>query len=201
MLHITNGDSVVDWLLAAGVPGAMLPWRDVLHEGPVPAGLSLQKLSEVRARFIAEQGRTLLRKCSMTFEFGTTPWSVPWSTYRLPCGSSTTCTTSCSSSNCSTGSPGRTSMGRPSLSSASTGFAPAPPTRGRGAFALPWEVEDGEALLRQEVVLTQTGRDVLAGEAVWIQTTGIDRWLGGVQLHGEDALWRWDARSQQLIGA
>jgi hypothetical protein len=32
----------------------MLPWRDVLHEGPVPAGLALAELSEVRARFIAD---------------------------------------------------------------------------------------------------------------------------------------------------
>ena len=40
----------------AGVPGAFLPWRDVLHDGPVPQGLSLEQLSEVRAQFISDQG-------------------------------------------------------------------------------------------------------------------------------------------------
>ncbi len=33
-----------------------MPWRDVLHEGPVPAGLDLDELREVRAQFIAAQG-------------------------------------------------------------------------------------------------------------------------------------------------
>lgn len=36
--------------------GRILPWRDVLHDGPVPSGLSLNELSEVRAEFIASQG-------------------------------------------------------------------------------------------------------------------------------------------------
>jgi len=40
----------------AGVPGVFLPWRDVLHDGPVPEGLSLEQLSEVRAQFISDQG-------------------------------------------------------------------------------------------------------------------------------------------------
>ncbi|CAA9548064.1 MAG: hypothetical protein AVDCRST_MAG88-559, partial [uncultured Thermomicrobiales bacterium] len=56
MLHITNGDATVGKLRQAGLPGTILPWRDVLHEGPVPAGLSLDALSRVRARFIADQG-------------------------------------------------------------------------------------------------------------------------------------------------
>jgi hypothetical protein len=33
-----------------------VPWRDVLHDGPVPAGLPLEALSEVRARHIAAVG-------------------------------------------------------------------------------------------------------------------------------------------------
>jgi len=56
MLHVTNGDSAADLLERAGIPGRVLPWRDVLHEGPVPAGLSQTELSDVRARFIAERG-------------------------------------------------------------------------------------------------------------------------------------------------
>ena len=53
MLHITNGDSAAEQLRSAGLSGRILPWRDVLHEGPVPAGLSLDSLREVRARYIA----------------------------------------------------------------------------------------------------------------------------------------------------
>lgn len=40
----------------AGIPGTYLPWRDMLHDGPVPEGLTLEELSEVRAQFILEQG-------------------------------------------------------------------------------------------------------------------------------------------------
>jgi hypothetical protein len=53
-LHITNGDSVS--LSEADVPGEVLTWKDALHDGPVPTGLSLEELSEVRARFIADSG-------------------------------------------------------------------------------------------------------------------------------------------------
>jgi hypothetical protein len=56
MLHITNGDSAAGTLRQAGVPGDVLSWKDVLHEGPVPQGLSLAELGTVRARFIAEAG-------------------------------------------------------------------------------------------------------------------------------------------------
>lgn len=41
---------------AAGVTGETIPWRDVLHEGPVNASLPLDELSEQRAGFIAERG-------------------------------------------------------------------------------------------------------------------------------------------------
>jgi hypothetical protein len=56
ILNITNGDSAVAVMKTAGIPGRLLPWRDVLHDGPVPANLSLEKLSEVRAGFIVVQG-------------------------------------------------------------------------------------------------------------------------------------------------
>jgi len=56
VLHITNGDSAVEILGKAGVQGDLLPWRDVLHEGPVDASLPLEKLSVLRAGFIAQAG-------------------------------------------------------------------------------------------------------------------------------------------------
>lgn len=55
MLHITNGDVAVA-VLARAVDGEFLPWRDVLHEGPVHAGLPLDAFSRLRAAFIASAG-------------------------------------------------------------------------------------------------------------------------------------------------
>src|ERR1022692_1427853 len=52
MLHITNGESVS--LPHTGLPGQVICWNDILHDGPVPRGLPLQELSRIRARFIAE---------------------------------------------------------------------------------------------------------------------------------------------------
>lgn len=54
MLHITNGDSVGQTLQQTGLPGDILIWRDILHEGPTPAGLSLEQMSQIRARFLAD---------------------------------------------------------------------------------------------------------------------------------------------------
>jgi hypothetical protein len=54
MLHITNGDSVGDTLRQTGLPGAIVIWKDILHEGPTPAGLSLGQMSQLRARFLAD---------------------------------------------------------------------------------------------------------------------------------------------------
>jgi hypothetical protein len=56
MLHITNGDSAAWGIVASGLDGIVLPWRDVLHEGPVPSALSPDELGDVRARFIASRG-------------------------------------------------------------------------------------------------------------------------------------------------
>jgi hypothetical protein len=55
VLHITNGDVVADGLRAGPLPGEVLPWRDALHDGPVPGGLALDELSRVRARFVAAE--------------------------------------------------------------------------------------------------------------------------------------------------
>ena len=54
-LHVTNGDAVVPELAAAaGVePADVLVWREILHDGPVPAGLDPDELAQVRARHLA----------------------------------------------------------------------------------------------------------------------------------------------------
>ena len=61
-LHITNGDSAAAVMRRAGFSGEILPWRDVLHEGPVSALLPLTTLSPLRAHFIAEAGHTDLKE-------------------------------------------------------------------------------------------------------------------------------------------
>jgi hypothetical protein len=55
VLHITNGDAAAA-VIAAQRVGEVLPWRDVLHEGPVRAALTLEELSTERAAFIAGAG-------------------------------------------------------------------------------------------------------------------------------------------------
>lgn len=50
MLHITNGTSVS--LRDSGLGGDVLAWLDVLHEGPVPAGLDPGELTRLRAHFL-----------------------------------------------------------------------------------------------------------------------------------------------------
>ena len=55
--HVTNGDVCADALRAAGATPLVI-WRDVLHAGPVPAGLSPAQLAAVRASFLAGQSWT-----------------------------------------------------------------------------------------------------------------------------------------------
>ena len=55
VLHVTNGDAAVPLLRAHGVDGEILPWRDMLHDGPVPA-VPDRELRSLRARFLSAQG-------------------------------------------------------------------------------------------------------------------------------------------------
>jgi hypothetical protein len=54
-LHVTNGDSVLYTFKKAGIGGTHLGWADVLNEGPVPAGLTLEQTTAVRARYLSER--------------------------------------------------------------------------------------------------------------------------------------------------
>jgi DNA-binding transcriptional MerR regulator len=55
LLHVTNGESAGNTLRQTGLGGAVLPWQDVLHEGPVP-DVSRAELLRTRARFLSECG-------------------------------------------------------------------------------------------------------------------------------------------------
>jgi hypothetical protein len=52
-LHVTNGDSTVASLSRTGLDERIIAWRDMLHEGPVPA-VADSELRRVRAAFLAE---------------------------------------------------------------------------------------------------------------------------------------------------
>jgi redox-sensitive transcriptional activator SoxR len=54
-LHITNGESAGNTLRQTALGGAVLPWQDTLHAGPVPA-VPRKELLRTRARFLADCG-------------------------------------------------------------------------------------------------------------------------------------------------
>ena len=54
-LHLTNGDCAIEPLRAAGVDGEILPWREVLHDGPVPGGLDPAELRKVRGEVLGDE--------------------------------------------------------------------------------------------------------------------------------------------------
>jgi len=55
LLHVTNGESAGNTLRQTGLGGAVLPWQDVLHEGPVP-GVARPELLRIRADFLSGCG-------------------------------------------------------------------------------------------------------------------------------------------------
>jgi hypothetical protein len=56
ILHITNGTAVIPGMRSAGLAGAIVPWEDILHEGPVPLGLNVAAMRDRRAEFLASCG-------------------------------------------------------------------------------------------------------------------------------------------------
>jgi uncharacterized protein DUF1835 len=54
-LHVTNGDCAEQAIRDTGLAREVLPWRDVLHEGPVPA-VDAAELRRIRAAFLARAG-------------------------------------------------------------------------------------------------------------------------------------------------
>jgi|SRR5579863_1382529 len=55
-LHVTNGDAVLYLFKKAGILGTHLPWRDILHEGPLDATLALAEHSRMRGAYLASRG-------------------------------------------------------------------------------------------------------------------------------------------------
>jgi len=59
--------------------------------------------------------------------------------------------------------------------------------------------KDGAKMLLAAFALTDDGKAVLAGQEDFVVMNGIDSWLGGIHLSGNEAAWRWDEDSQQLL--
>ncbi|HST17687.1 MAG TPA: MerR family transcriptional regulator [Gaiellaceae bacterium] len=55
LLHVTNGESAGNTLRQTSLGGAVLPWQDALHAGPVP-DVGRAELLRARARFLSECG-------------------------------------------------------------------------------------------------------------------------------------------------
>ena len=324
MLHITNGDCAVATLRRGGITGDMLPWRDILHEGPVPAGLGLEELSEVRGRFIGEQGwgtpeevaaafaerdavllgcdahdevvlwfehdlydqlqliqvldwfadrpdfKPRLTLVSTSQYLGTvSPLAVErmfaerrevaqgqldlgraaWAAYRSPDPSAIEHLLRANTSalpwlrgalerhleEFPSTHHGLSRSEAQAVETVETGprsvrdtFVSAHHEReeriflgdwvfaqylarlsaaeepllervGGGAVAGSEAAVEGESFWESRITITNAGRDVLAGRRDWVGMNGIDRWLGGVHLEGNQADWRWDAKKHALV--
>ena len=66
-LHVTNGDSAAEGLRQAQLGGNVLPWRDVLHDGPVPSTSSWAEFRATRARFLASRGAGTVEELEQSF--------------------------------------------------------------------------------------------------------------------------------------
>ena len=55
-LVITNGDAAGELLRRTLQGSEVLPWRDVLHEGPVPLTETSEELIEARVAYLVEAG-------------------------------------------------------------------------------------------------------------------------------------------------
>jgi len=54
-------------------------------------------------------------------------------------------------------------------------------------------------LRKWKISITDAGKKVLNGEEDFIHLNGIDCWVGGVHLQGNDSQWRWDNAIQKLV--
>jgi hypothetical protein len=82
-LHVTSGDSTAATIAQTGIDGPILAWRDILHEGPVPAGLSPAELRLARARFLAEAGYASLDQVRRELEERDARLGGPYERYVL----------------------------------------------------------------------------------------------------------------------
>jgi hypothetical protein len=57
---------------------------------------------------------------------------------------------------------------------------------------------DSDKFLRASFQITDQGKAVLNGDEDFVRLNGIDLWLGGAHLQGNEATWRWDEDHQRV---
>ena len=294
MLHITNGTSVS--LRESGLGGDILAWIDVLHEGPVPAGLSHDELRRVRSRYLEGGDELALRDAALD-DLAQHEEVALWFEHdlydqlqliqildrlRFQAGSAPRLTLICIDQylGCLTGAqlagfwPTRHTVTTREFDLASAAWrafrSPDPmdidallrtdtgalpflagalwrhlqqfPSVGNGLarterqvlelvreaartfpdlFVADRAMEErifmGDSTLRRYVLtlcqcrrplleerdtkfhLTEAGREVLDARADHVRLNGINRWLDGVHLTGDEVLWRWDENGRRLV--
>ena len=58
---------------------------------------------------------------------------------------------------------------------------------------------DQAQMLLSSFEISEYGKAVLAGEEDFVNSNGIDIWLGGIHLVGSETHWRWDEQAQELL--
>ncbi|HLA14295.1 MAG TPA: hypothetical protein VJZ25_04660, partial [Gemmatimonadaceae bacterium] len=61
--------------------------------------------------------------------------------------------------------------------------------------------EDSREFVTGELVVTELGRQVLAGKQDWQRLNRNSRWLGGVEIRPGAGGWRWDSTAKELVRA
>jgi len=56
-----------------------------------------------------------------------------------------------------------------------------------------------EDLKRATFAITEAGKRTLDGEVDFIDSNGIDTWLGGVHLTSDSTIWRWDEERSEIV--
>jgi hypothetical protein len=54
-------------------------------------------------------------------------------------------------------------------------------------------------MLLSSFEITEHGQAVLSGTEDFVHSDGIDQWLGGIHLEGNEVRWRWDEQEQKLL--
>jgi hypothetical protein len=60
-------------------------------------------------------------------------------------------------------------------------------------------VTDSAQVTNTAFQITERGRALLNGDEDFVHLNGIDLWLGGVHLAGDEAAWRWDEQRKRLV--
>src|SRR5437763_1524013 len=213
VLHVTNGESAGNTLRQTSIGGAVLPWQDVLHEGPVQA-VSRQELLRTRAGFLSDCGWGSRRAVLSSLERRDRQLAealrdglqvVLWFEHDLY--DQLQLLDALALAPRSAFVAAQRLEDAPFLGDA--WFYRALAALGRGSVRLvetqegeplpaPPPLGDGHCFARLSLRLTAEGEQVLRGESDRVDLLGVDRWIGGTHVTPQNA-WRWDPAARRLL--